>query len=456
MPTHGATMPLVQGADIAVRGRRVVTPGGTREACVHISDGTIARVAGFDDVPEGPRLVDAGELVVLPGLVDTHVHVNEPGRTEWEGFSSATRAAAAGGVTTILDMPLNSIPPTTSPEALRVKRDAAEESVHVDVGFWGGAVPESLGRLRELHEAGVFGFKCFLCPSGVDEFASLDLEQLREAMEEIKTFDGLLIVHAELPEPLEEAAGRLGDADALEFETYLASRPGEAEERAVAAIVEASRQTGCRAHVLHLSAADAIEHLTDGAGVTAETCPHYLTLTAEEVQRGATEFKCAPPIRGAENRDRLWEGLGATSLSAVVSDHSPCTPDLKEGSFFEAWGGIASIQLGLRVVWTEARRRGFTLDDLARWMSFGPAGIAGLPRKGAIAEGKDADFVLFDPDHGAIVDPAELQHRHPVTPYAGRRLDGRIESTYVRGVEVYSKRGFRAQPSGRLLQRGSG
>jgi allantoinase len=397
--------------------------------------------------------VDTGELVVLPGLVDTHVHVNEPGRTEWEGFSTATRAAAAGGVTTIIDMPLNSIPPTTSPEALEVKREAADGTVHIDVGFWGGAVPESLGSLRELHDAGVFGFKCFLCPSGVDEFASLDLAQLREAMEELALFDGLLIVHAELPEPLEAAGGRLGGADPFEFETYLASRPAEAEERAVAAIVEASRMTGCRAHVLHLSSAGALEQIkgSELARVTAETCPHYLTLTAEDVERGATEFKCAPPIREAENRDRLWGGLRGAWLSAVVSDHSPCAPDLKKGSLLDAWGGIASLQLGLRVVWTEARRRGFTLDDVARWMSAGPAGVAGLPRKGTIAEGKDADLVLFDPEHTSVVDPAELQHRHPVTPYAGRRLDGRIVATYVRGVEVYSDGALLDQPAGRLL-----
>jgi len=461
MPTHGATMPPVHEADIAVQGRRIVTPGGTREACVHVRGGTIERVTAFDDAPEGLQLVDAGELVVLPGLVDTHVHVNEPGRTEWEGFSTATRAAAAGGVTTILDMPLNSIPPTTSPEGLEVKREAAEGNVSVDVGFWGGAVPENLGRLRLLDEAGVFGFKCFLCPSGVDEFPPLDLAQLREAMEELATFDGLLIVHAELSEPLEEAAGRLGDADPFEFETFLASRPAEAEERAVAAIVEASRMTGCRVHVLHLSAAGALEQIagqiawTKSPRVTAETCPHYLTLTAEEVARGATAFKCAPPIRDAPNRDRLWAGLRDARLSAVVSDHSPCTPELKAGSFIDAWGGIASIQLGLRAVWTEARRRGFTLNDVAGWMSAEPARIAGLPRKGAIAEGKDADLVLFDPDRAAIVDPAELHHRHSVTPYAGRRLDGRIVATYVRGVEVFSDGELRDEPAGRLLQRGN-
>jgi allantoinase len=434
----------------------VVTPLGLREACIHVSNGSFERVAAFDDVPPGVPLVDTGEGVVLPGLVDTHVHVNEPGRTEWEGFATATRAAAAGGVTTILDMPLNSIPATTTPEALARKRDAAEGRIHVDVGFWGGAVPGNLGDLGDLHRAGVFGFKAFMCPSGVTEFPPLDLDRLREAMTEIAAFDGLLIVHAELPEPIGAAAVRLADADPLAYSTYLASRPPESEVRAVAAVIAASLASGCRTHVLHLSAASCLETLTDADGhVTAETCPHYLSFEAEQIRDGATEYKCAPPIRDGENRERLWEGLRAGALSSVVSDHSPCTPELKKGSFFEAWGGIASLQLGLRAVWTEARRRGFGLEDVCRWMSEGPARIAGLERKGAIAEGKDADIVVFEPDEASEVDPSELHHRNPITPYAGRRLDGRVAATYVRGVEVYSDGRFPVEPAGRLLNRGA-
>jgi allantoinase len=425
-----------------------------REACIHVSDGTIERVASFEDTPAGTAVLEAGDRVILPGLVDTHVHVNEPGRSEWEGFETATRAAAAGGVTTILDMPLNSIPPTTSPTALAEKRDAAEGRVHVDVGFWGGAVPGDLGHLRRLHEAGVFGFKCFLCPSGVDEFGSLELGQLRGAMTEIAAFDGLLIVHAELPAPIERATARLGDADPFAYATYLASRPPEAEADAVVAVVEASRATRCRTHILHLSAAGCIDVL-EGSSVTAETCPHYLTFTAEAIPTGATEYKCAPPIRDAENRERLWEGLRGGAISNVVSDHSPCTPDLKAGSFLEAWGGIASVQLGLRAVWTQARTRGFEMEDVARWLSEEPARVAGLERKGSIAEGMDADLVLFEPDPASEVDPAELHHRNPVTPYAGMRLDGRVAATYVRGVEVYADGRFRDEPAGRLLTRGA-
>jgi allantoinase len=446
----------VYGADVLFRGRRVVTPDGVREACVHVADGRIERVAPFDDAPSGVPLVDAGDRVILPGVVDTHVHVNEPGRTEWEGFQTATRAAAAGGVTTILDMPLNSIPPTTTIDALRMKRSAAEGKVHVDVGFWGGAVPGDLGHLRELHDAGVFGFKSFLCPSGVDEFGSLELEQLAAAAAEIAAFDGLLIVHAELSDPIERATRGLGDADAFAYRTYLSSRPPEAERAAISAVAEASAATGCRTHVLHVSAASGLdEPARPGARVTVETCPHYLTFAAEEIPDGATEYKCAPPIRGAENRERLWDGLRDGRIAAIVSDHSPCTADLKAGSFFDAWGGIASVQLGLRAVWTQARARGFALDDVARWMSEGPAAIAGLERKGAIAEGSDADLVVFEPDPASEVDPAELHHRNPVTPYAGRRLDGRVSATYVRGVEVYADGRFRDEPAGRLLSRGA-
>ena len=440
----------MNGPDLAIRARRVFTPDGMREGCLHVADGSIQRVAPFDDVPGGVPLVDVEERVILPGLVDTHVHVNEPGRTEWEGFETATRAAAAGGVTTIVDMPLNSIPPTTTVAALEEKRAAALGQAHVDVGFWGGAVPDALGALRELQEEGVFGFKAFLCPSGVDEFPPLDLDRLRAAMEEIAAFDGLLIVHAELPDELIRDAP--GDPHA--YGTYLASRPHEAERRAIEEVVGTSRDTGCRAHVLHLSAAGALDVLDGVERVTVETCPHYLTFEADEIAHGATAFKCAPPIREIANRELLWAGLRDGRIDAVVSDHSPSTPDLKRGSFLDAWGGIASVELGLRAVWTQARTRGHSLEDVVRWMCAGPAAVAGLDRKGTISEGSDADLVVFDPEASSVFDAAELHHRHPVTPYAGMRLDGRVLATYVRGVQVYADGRFPNRCAGRLLRRG--
>jgi allantoinase len=273
-------------------------------------------------------------------------------------------------------------------------------------------------------------------------------------MAEVAAFDGLLIVHAELPEALAEASDGLEDADARVYATYLASRPDDAEVRAVERVVDAADATGCRVHVLHVSSAEVLAQLPAGGRVTAETCPHYLTFASEEIEDGRYEFKCAPPIRGDANRERLWDGLRRGALGAVVSDHSPCTPDLKSGSFFEAWGGIASLQLGLRAVWTQARGRGFGLEDLARWMSEGPARIAGLQSKGAIAEGRDADLVLFDADRSTVCHPDELHHRHPLTPYAGRLLDGWVEATYVRGMRVFGDGRFLDAPAGRLLRRG--
>ncbi|GAA1027406.1 allantoinase AllB [Virgisporangium ochraceum] len=421
--------------DLVLRSRRVVLPDGERPATVHVRDGRIAAVTDYGD--EGTDVP-----ALLPGMVDTHVHVNEPGRTEWEGFATATRAAAAGGVTTIIDMPLNSIPATVSVEALTVKRTAAEAArPPVDVGFWGGAVPGNAPDLPALHEAGVFGFKCFLIDSGVPEFPPLDRSELDRAL---STVDALFIVHAEDPaEVVEPGTTR-------RFTDFVASRPVEAETRAVATAVEAARRHGARVHILHLSAAAALPLIAaaqrDGLRVTAETCPHYLTLDAADVPDGATEYKCCPPIRDAANREALWRGLSAGTISCVVSDHSPCTPDLKVGDFSTAWGGIASVQLGLPLVWTAARERAFPLSDVVRWLATAPADLVGLTHKGRIAVGADADLVAFDPDGSFEVDPARLHHRHPVTPYAGARLSGTVRSTWVRGVPA-------APGTGRLITR---
>ncbi|GGV72195.1 MULTISPECIES: allantoinase AllB [Streptomyces] len=443
----------MSGAPLMLRSTRVVTPEGTRAASVAVAHGTITAVLPHDaPVPAGARLVDLGDDALLPGLVDTHVHIDEPGRTTWEGFGTATRAAAAGGITTLIDMPLNSLPPTTTVEHLRTKQDAARGTVHVDVGFWGGAVPGNLAQLRPLHDAGVFGFKAFLSPSGVAEFPHLTRDRLAAALAEAAGFGALLIVHAEDPHRLAAAP----HPDGAAYAGFLASRPPEAEDAAVAALIAEAGRLDARVHVLHLSSAGALPLLAAaraaGVRITAETCPHYLTLSAEEVPDGATAFKCCPPVREAANQDALWQALADGTLDCVVTDHSPCPAELKTADFGTAWGGISSLQLSLPAVWTAARARGFALHDVARWMSRHTAALVSLDRKGAVEPGRDADFAVLAPEQTFTVDPARLQHRHPVTPYAGRTLYGVVKSTWLRGEPVYADGAFTG-PKGRLLTR---
>ncbi|MGY1605062.1 allantoinase AllB [Geodermatophilus sp. SYSU D00815] len=433
---------------LVVRARRVVLPDGERPATVHTHGGRITGVTGFDDAPPGATTL-ADDEVLLPGLVDSHVHVNEPGRTEWEGFESATRAAAAGGVTTVVDMPLNSVPPTVDVEALHVKRQAAAGKVAVDAAFWGGAVPGNAGELPRLLAAGAVGVKCFLLDSGVPEFPPLDDAGLRAALTALAEVDGLLIAHCEDEDVIASAPAPAGAS----YAAFLASRPAAAEESAIGRLVAAARDTGARVHVVHLADADALPVLraarAEGVRITVETCPHYLTFAAEEVPDGATSFKCCPPIRQAAHREALWAALADGDVDMVVSDHSPCLPALKRldvGDFGLAWGGIASLQVALPAVWTGARQRGLTLSHVARWMAAAPARLAGLPGKGEIAVGRDADLVAFAPEEPWTV--TELLHRHPVTPYAGRRLTGRVRRTWLRGEPADGS------PRGRLLSRG--
>ncbi|MFF7196974.1 allantoinase AllB [Streptomyces sp. NPDC088197] len=443
--------------ELILRSRRVVTPEGERPAAVAVSGGVISAVRPYETPdPAGARVVDLGDDVLLPGLVDTHVHINDPGRTEWEGFATATAAAAAGGITTLVDMPLNSVPPTTTTAHLTVKRDTARGRVHTDVGFWGGAVPGNVKDLQPLHDAGVFGFKCFLLHSGVDEFPQLDPAELEEALTELTRFDALLIVHAEDPGLIDGAPRRGGP----HYADFLASRPRAAEDTAVAGLIALAERLGARVHVLHLSSSGALPLIAaakrEGVRVTVETCPHFLTLTAEEVPDGATEFKCCPPIREAANQDALWRALADGTIDCVVSDHSPSTVDLKRkdtGDFAAAWGGISSLQLGLPAVWTEARRRGHTVADVARWMSAGPARLAGLTAKGAIAAGYDADFAVLAPEETFTVDPARLHHRNPITAYAGRTLHGVVRGTWLRGERIADHGAVTGEPVGRLIER---
>ncbi|MEV8376434.1 allantoinase AllB [Kribbella sp. NPDC056861] len=438
--------------DLVIRARRIVSTAGVVPGVVGVKDGRIVALEPYDSDLVGIELAD--DEVLMPGVVDSHVHVNDPGRTDWEGFTSATRAAAAGGVTTIVDMPLNSIPPTCDVPALEVKRKTALSQAYVDVGFWGGAIPENVAQLRPLHEAGVFGFKCFLLHSGVDEFPPLDQAGVEAAMREISSFDGLLIVHAEDAHRIDNAPA----PDGTSYQRFLGSRPREAENAAVAQVIELARRTGCRVHILHVSSAEVLPMLAQaragGVRISAETCPHYLTFAAEEIPDGGTQYKCCPPIREAANQELLWEGLRDGVIDLVVSDHSPSTADLKlldTGDFGAAWGGIASLQVGLSAVWTGARERGFTLVDVARWMCQAPAAQVGLPHKGSIAIGFDADFSVLAPDEQFVVDADALHHKNNITPYAGRSLTGVVRSTWLRGrpIDIFT------EPRGRLLSRGA-
>lgn len=407
-----------------IRGQRVVLPDGTRPATIHARNGVITEITAYNNHAAG--VTDVGGAVVIPGVVDTHVHMNEPGRTEWEGFATATRAAVAGGITTLVDMPLNSIPATTTLGGLQAKLQSLSESSGAsgNVYFWGGIVPGNTDQLEPLDKAGVLGFKCFMTPSGVDEFPHVTEADLRSAMPVLQRLGAPLLAHAEIEiPPAREPSGQYRD--------YLASRPRSSEHKAIELLIRLCREYGTRVHIVHLSSADAVPMLRaakrEGLPITVETCPHYLTFCAEEIPAGATQFKCAPPIRERENRERLWEALDEGVIDMVVSDHSPCPPEMKPpGDFFRAWGGISSLQLGLSIVWTEASRRGFSLNRVVEWMCAAPARLAGL-KKGKIEIGYDADVVVFNPEATFICDPSRLHHRHKLTPYADRKLTGVVQ-----------------------------
>jgi len=446
-------------ADLLIRAARAVT-GGAGEAehplAVGVTGGRVTAVEPLSSgTLSGRDVLELGpDVVLMPGLVDSHVHVCEPGNTEWEGFATATRAAAAGGITTLVDMPLDSVPATVSAGALQVKRKAADGQCHVDVGFWGGVIPGNGPELAPLADAGVAGFKCFLADSGSPDFPPVSPRQMTEALRLVAGLDRPLLVHAESA----EAAAAIRAASGRSYARYLATCPRGLENLAVAQVIEAARVTGGRAHVVHLSSSDALPMIAsarrEGVRITAETCPHYLTLAAEEIGDGETACKCAPPIREADNRELLWAGLRDGVLGLVVSDHSPCTAAMKEpgtGDFGRAWGGIASLQLSLPLVWTQARARGFGLADVAAWMAAAPARLAGLTAKGRIAAGYDADFCVLAPGEPFVVDERQLHHKHPATtPYAGRRLYGVVRASILRGQKIDPGR-----PHGQLLSRGA-
>ena len=437
--------------DLVIRAARALLPVDTEAhpspapmlespASVAVAGGVIVGIGPWDAPWDAAReVVLDDDVVLIPGIVDTHVHINEPGRTHWEGFATATAAAAAGGVTTVLDMPLNSSPPTVSVEALETKRAAATGKVAVNVGFWGGAVPQSLGSLKDLWDQGVFGFKCFLAPSGVDEFEHLSRAQLHAALSEIASFDGLLIVHAEDPEQLIDDAAPGQDPVA-----FAATRPHQAEVSAIAAVIDAVRDTGGRAHILHLSSAAALPLIraakAEGLPLTVETCPHYLSFSAEQIPAGGTQYKCCPPIRDTANQEALWEALADGTIDFVASDHSPATAELKfagDGDFVRAWGGIAGLEASLSAVWTGARARGHSLADVVTWMSAKTSAWAGLRSKGTISVGADADLVAFAPDDERVIHASDLHHRNPVSAYDGHTLAGLAHVTWVAGEVVH-------------------
>jgi allantoinase len=463
---------------LVLRSTRTICPDGERPAALQIENGVITRVAAHDiEDPTGARIFNAGDLVVSPGLVDTHIHVNEPGRTAWEGFDTATRAAAAGGVTTIVDMPLNSVPATTTVAALCEKRESARAQCHVDVAFWGGVVPGNAGDLEPLVDAGVRGFKCFLVPSGVDEFPAVTEADLREAMPILARRQMPLLVHAESPRVIADLGMRSADLNRQSnpqsnpqsairspqsYAAYLATRPPIAEVAAIDLMVRLAAEFNARVHIVHVSSAEGVAEIAAAKAasiaITAETCPHYLTFAAGEIADGATEFKCAPPIRDQAHRDVLWQALFDGTLDLVATDHSPAPPELKRpggaGDFIAAWGGIASLELSLAAVWTRLRvtAQAAPLTLLARWMSEAPAALAGLGgRKGRIAEGLDADLVVWDPDEDVVVDPTRLHQRHKGTPYAGRTLKGRVETTFVGGERVWDRGRLMRAYGGHLL-----
>ena len=446
-----------------VRGSRIATSKGIVPAALHLAGGRIARITDVNDIGAAnpSDVFDAADLLVLPGLVDTHVHINEPGRTEWEGFATATSAAAAGGITTLIDMPLNSVPATTKASALEKKRKAADKQLRVDVGFYGGVVPGNTGDLTELWNQGVFGFKCFLTPSGVNEFHNVSASDLAQAMPMLAELRAPLLVHAEMPSVIDAAAPDLRKADPRSYALYLSSRPRDAEVEAVRLMIDLARRHGVRVHIVHVSASEVLPLLREARDahltVSSETCPHYLALEAEQIANGATEFKCAPPIRERSNRELLWRALQDGTLDFIASDHSPCPPALKKrdvGDFFSAWGGIASLELTLPVIWSDMKRRGLPIELLTKWLCEGPAQLVGLHRiKGKLAPGYQADLAIVDPAQYFEVSPKTLHQKHPVTPYMGKTLHGRVRATFLRGQLVYADGDVVGAPIGRCLKR---
>ncbi|MEA1880853.1 MAG: allantoinase AllB [Candidatus Marinimicrobia bacterium] len=444
--------------DFAITSQRTLTPEGEKPATILIKGEKILDVVSVTEIPSDCPVEDIGNDVVMPGLVDAHVHINEPGRTDWEGFETATKAAAAGGITTLVDMPLNCIPVTTTVDALNQKITATENQLWIDCGFYGGLIPDNIQDLESLADAGVLGFKAFLSPSGIDEFPNVSEKHLREALPILAKKEIPVLVHAELEN------GATSSEDNKSYKHFQESRPKSWENNAIKLLINLCREFAVHIHIVHLSSADILPGIAqtrkDGFPLTVETCPHYLHFSSERISDGDTRFKCAPPIWDAENRENLWAGLEEGIINFITSDHSPCTPDLKNleaGDFEKAWGGISSIQFALPVIWTECKRRGYSLDQLINWMSKQPAKFVGMDYlKGQISPGFDADLVCWNPDEKYIIKKEAIHHKNKLTPYEGETLFGVVNSTFLRGKKVYEKGQFLENPKGKMILKNNG
>lgn len=436
--------------ELAIFSKRVITPEGVNPAFVLIKDGKISDITDespSNDVP----VTDVGDLVLMPGIVDPHVHINEPGRTDWEGFDTATRSAMAGGITSLVDMPLNSSPVTTTVKAFNEKLNATNGQLHVNCGFWGGVIPGNEKDIAPLIEKGVLGFKAFLTHSGIDEFPNATEEDLRKVMPVIAKSGVPILVHCELSND-----NRPLSIDHRSYPNYLASRPKKWEDDAIALMIRLCEEFNCKTHIVHLSSADSIEQIRNakqkGLPLTAETGQHYLFFTAEQIADGATAWKCAPPIREKENNEQLWKALKEGIIDFVATDHSPAPPELKElvsGDFMKAWGGISSIQFALPVLWTAAQLHGGTISDIAKWLCERPALLPRLQSKGKIAKGYDADLVVWNPEKSFTVTEETIHHKHKITPYLNEELYGVVEQTWIGGEKVFDQ----ARPANGINQK---
>ena len=439
--------------DFAIASQKVLTLEGEKPAAILIKGEKILDVVSIENIPENCPTEDMGNNVIMPGLVDTHVHINEPGRTDWEGFETATKAAAAGGITTLVDMPLNCIPVTTTVDALNQKIIATKDQLWIDCGFYGGLIPDNIQDLESLADAGVLGFKAFLSPSGIDEFPNISEKHLREALHILAKKGIPVLVHAELEN------GATSSEENKTYKYFQESRPKSWENNAIKLLIQLCREFNVHIHIVHLSSADILPEIAqtrkDGFPLTVETCPHYLHFSSERISDGDTRFKCAPPIWNGENRENLWAGLEEGIINFITSDHSPCTPELKNleaGNFEKAWGGISSIQFTLPVIWTECKQRGYSLEQLINWMSKQPAKFVGVDDlKGQISPGFDADLVCWNPDKKYIIKKEAIHHKNKLTPYEGESLYGVVNATFLRGQKVYENGQFLGKPKGKII-----